>query len=356
MNDNPGSLIFIPDITGFTRFVNETEIKHGQHIISELLEILIQSNRLGMKVSEVEGDAVLFYKEGTVPHVNELLGQARTMFLKFHNHLQAYETRRMCHCGACTSAHNLSLKFIVHQGEIGFTNILNRIKPYGAEIVLGHKLLKNSIDVPEYILFSEKYFEQLGDLDRGELPLGQGSDEYLDVGRVDYRYVTLTPLKQHLDPPGKPPLPPKSSKPVIKSIVIDRLLDDVYQVIIELDLRLLWNRKVDRLDFEPGRVNRIGTRHTCLFPLGRVEFQTVQNEFEKDTRVYGEEVLDAPFASKMFIYYVLTPVDQSTGVRVELHLFPKSIIGWIMAPLLKFRFKKQIGVSILSLKKLLETS
>ena len=35
--------IFIPDITGFTSFVNQTEIEHSQHIISELLEVIIDS-------------------------------------------------------------------------------------------------------------------------------------------------------------------------------------------------------------------------------------------------------------------------------------------------------------------------
>ena len=42
-------LIFIPDISGFTRFVNEVEIDHSRHIIQELLEVIINSN------SNIEG-------------------------------------------------------------------------------------------------------------------------------------------------------------------------------------------------------------------------------------------------------------------------------------------------------------
>ena len=59
-----GGLIFIPDISGFTRFVNQTEIEHSRYIIEELLETIINSNQLGLKVSEIEGDAILFYKFG----------------------------------------------------------------------------------------------------------------------------------------------------------------------------------------------------------------------------------------------------------------------------------------------------
>ena len=63
--ENKG-LLFIPDISGFTRFVNETEIEHSRLIIQELLEILINANQIGLEVSEIEGDAILFYKFGEV--------------------------------------------------------------------------------------------------------------------------------------------------------------------------------------------------------------------------------------------------------------------------------------------------
>jgi len=82
------SFLYIPDITGFTEFVNTTEIQHGQHIISELLEIIIDSNQLGLKVSEVEGDAVLFYAHQKIPTPEELFEQTKTLFINFHNHLK----------------------------------------------------------------------------------------------------------------------------------------------------------------------------------------------------------------------------------------------------------------------------
>ena len=45
------ALLFMPDISGFTVFVNDTEINHSQHIIRELLEILIDSNSLKMQIN-----------------------------------------------------------------------------------------------------------------------------------------------------------------------------------------------------------------------------------------------------------------------------------------------------------------
>src|SRR5690349_9233023 len=114
--ENKG-LVFIPDISGFTRFINETELEHSRLIIQELLEVLINANQLGLEISEIEGDAILFYKFGPSPDLNQLYQQVENMFCAFHRHLLAYDHRKFCQCRACTSAVTLSLKIITHYGE-----------------------------------------------------------------------------------------------------------------------------------------------------------------------------------------------------------------------------------------------
>lgn len=87
-------LLFIPDISGFTRFINETEIDHSRLIIQELLELLINTNSTGLEISEIEGDAILFYKFGDAPKLEEVYRQVQDMFCAFHRQLNAYEYRR----------------------------------------------------------------------------------------------------------------------------------------------------------------------------------------------------------------------------------------------------------------------
>src|SRR5688500_12823741 len=110
-------LLFIPDISGFSRFVAETEIDHSRLIIQELLELLINENHIGLEISEIEGDAILFYKFGEPPQLHEIYKQVEEMFCAFHRSLISYEHRRYCQCKACTSAIDLSLKVITHYGE-----------------------------------------------------------------------------------------------------------------------------------------------------------------------------------------------------------------------------------------------
>ena len=81
--------ILIPDISGYTEFLTQTELVHSSHIVNELFEAILAANEGEFELSEVEGDALLLYRKGkpdrsrcaraTVPeHVRKLppAGQA----------------------------------------------------------------------------------------------------------------------------------------------------------------------------------------------------------------------------------------------------------------------------------------
>jgi hypothetical protein len=72
------ALYFMPDISGFSQFVNDTEIEHSVHIIAELLELLLDNNTLNLQLIEIEGDA-LFMFSTKIPSYEELLQQTKTM-------------------------------------------------------------------------------------------------------------------------------------------------------------------------------------------------------------------------------------------------------------------------------------
>lgn len=188
-------LIFIPDISGFTQFVNNVELKHSQHIISELLEILLDANQMGLSVSEVEGDAILFYKMGTTPNLDITYKQVEKMFLSFHKQLELYESKRICQCKACMSAINLSLKVITHYGEFTEYKIKDSLKLIGKDIIVAHQLLKNDIPQHEYWLITD-------DLSKGKTPQqftptmkwNHGTKQ-LDDTQISFHFAQLGHLK-----------------------------------------------------------------------------------------------------------------------------------------------------------------
>jgi len=148
------STLYIPDISGFTQFVNDTEIEHGQRITAALLEEIINSNYMNFVVSEIEGDSVLFYKSDYKPDVQELMELSLNIFKRFHLKRNELNESTHCNCGACSSINNLTLKFIILSGEVSTIRIHNFNKLYGRSVILVHRLLKSGIREKEFILFT----------------------------------------------------------------------------------------------------------------------------------------------------------------------------------------------------------
>jgi len=336
------SLLFIPDITGFTEFVNNTEIEHGQHIISELIEKIIDSNELDLEISEIEGDAVLFYKTNDVPHLKEIYNQAKRMFLTFHSHLKLYDSQRICQCGACSSASRLSIKFIVHSAEIGFTNIKNHKKPFGSDIVLLHKLLKNNVSYKEYMLFTHEYLQdnkdEINELSAVEFE--DGVSDYDNIGLVDYRYFSMSDLYKEVPAPPPVELPKKMKDPIVNEHVFDLPILEAYEYLSNFELKLKWNTGVSDFQYEEGKVNRIGTKHICVFEKGKAELESVTNDFGQGNLVYGEKLLKFPLASDFTFYFILSDQNDKTKVRTEIHYKPFPVIGWLLKPLIAMNVKK----------------
>ncbi len=140
-------LILIPDVSGFTNFVSSICIEAGRYIVRELLTTIIESNSLGLKISEVEGDAVLFYKFCSPPTAELIIQQYEVMLRNFREKLFAIEAltnRKM----------DLSLKLIAHYGPFTEYAVGGFSKLYGNTVVQSHNLLKNTIESNTYLLLT----------------------------------------------------------------------------------------------------------------------------------------------------------------------------------------------------------
>jgi hypothetical protein len=188
-------LIFIPDISGFTQFINSVELEHSQHIIQELLEVILDANEMDLQVSEVEGDAILFYRFGASPDLELAYKQVEKMFLSFHKHLEFYERRRTCHCNACISATHLTLKIITHYGEFKEYKIRNFRKLIGKDIIVAHQLLKNDISNHEYWLITNNLSEKVPNVFEPWMQWNHGSKQ-INQTEVFFHFVQLAPLKE----------------------------------------------------------------------------------------------------------------------------------------------------------------
>ena len=195
--ENSGFL-YIPDISGFTKFVTQTEIEHSNGIISDLIEVIIKSNYLKLNISEIEGDSVLFYLLGEPPALEAIVNQSKRMFIDFHAAIHTMTQEFDCSCRACTTISNLTLKFITHYGECKEVPIQKFTKLIGSDVILAHRLLKNSVPDKEYLLLSQKYLDNQKSkslMQEDWINFKQSIEVLEDFGEINTKYIPLSPLK-----------------------------------------------------------------------------------------------------------------------------------------------------------------
>jgi hypothetical protein len=357
-NSEKNALIFIPDISGFTKFVNDTEIEHSQHIIEELIEVIILANQMNLAISEIEGDAVLFYRLGEAPSADTLAEQTKQMFYNFHAFLHTIDIDRVCECGACKTAINLTLKFLVHYGEVGLSKIQDHTKLMGRDVIIAHRLLKNDVNSNEYVLMTSEYTSQqdsqslLSSFNWSKIQPGTISYEH--IGEVQFKYITLSELRANIPPPPPPKKATKYPNPIKESVQIDAPIGLVYNTIINLDHRKEWTHGLKSIHYNKDEIPRIGSKHLCELPSGVIELETVQNKLKEGEIEFAERATKSRLLPNATTFFIMKTENSGTSLIIEFHYQKLRFIGWLVDFLFRKKFTFGINQSILNLKECCE--
>lgn len=193
------ALICIPDISGFTEFMRSVDIEVSSLVIPALLNEIIYSNEINLKVSEIEGDAVLFFRKGELPPFQDLVDQCKLFYTQFYERMDVLLKKFKDKHKEVNFPEILGLKIILHYGaEIGMVQIGNHIKLMGENVITAHRLLKNDVPIDEYLLISEALLSHYKDQKIEEnCDWAQLKSEELEVehlGTIKYYYINLKPL------------------------------------------------------------------------------------------------------------------------------------------------------------------
>jgi len=350
------TLLYIPDISGFTDFVNKTEINHSRHIISELLENIINSDQLKLTVSEIEGDAVLFFRED-VPSIDELIEQCRKTFINFHTHLRRYDAERICRCGACETASSLTLKFIIHAGQVQKINIKDHQKLHGADVILAHRLLKNSIPQKEYILLTDS-------IETEDYPINPGKDDWSksikgqesfdDIGDVNYSCIPLQNLHEGIPEPSAISFPGMSRETISCQAAIQSPIDTVYENFSNFEKRIEWNEDIKDIILHGDSLNKTGSLHTCLVGPYSLDIESIGRIENNDQIVYGERLNKFKGLRDIISIYTFTKSGDQTNIQAEVDFKISSWLGKLMKPMVRKMLLKQTEDGLKKLKKVSE--
>ncbi|HEX2577332.1 MAG TPA: DUF2652 domain-containing protein [Aquihabitans sp.] len=152
------ALLLIADIGGYTEYMqyHRSVLGHAEAATSRMLDKVVGAAR-GFDLVEIEGDAAFLSRDlaaGEPVSIDTVTQAAISMHRAFHQERRLIE-RNMCPCGSCTKTAELKLKFVAHVGEVATQTIKRRRKLVGVDVIHVHRLLKNPIGVPEYVLVSE---------------------------------------------------------------------------------------------------------------------------------------------------------------------------------------------------------
>ncbi len=164
-------VLLIADISGYTKFLrlHRLSTSHAQQVITELLESVIDASIPPLKVCEVEGDAVFFY----AMDIENVLAQSQlaeavsvqliALFRAFYQKIVDLSSRNLCFCDACRNVLTLKMKLIMHIGEVSIQRVKTFEKLFGTDVILAHRLLKNTVPSKEYVLMTAETYSSVGE-------------------------------------------------------------------------------------------------------------------------------------------------------------------------------------------------
>jgi hypothetical protein len=187
------ALLLIADIGGYTNYMrlHRVALAHAQANVARLLDAVIDAAP-ALDLIEIEGDAVFLAAPADERSPALALASALDMHRAFHAE-QRRIVRNLCPCDGCNRAGELTLKFVAHVGAVAEQRLRDRRSLVGPDVILVHRLLKNSVPVPEYVLFPTETYRG------GDAVVLE--EELEGLGRVEACFVDLAQRAEALPPP-----------------------------------------------------------------------------------------------------------------------------------------------------------
>ena len=259
-------ILLIADLSGYTGYLMAGEVEEAPLIAGHLVESMLDQLSSEFEVAGLEGDAAFVHAPVGTLTGDGLLDAIARSHRAFRQRIESLRQATTCECQACRRVPTLDLKFFVHVGDIIRQQILGRNEIAGRDVILVHRLLKDSEPAREgqqrFALLTDAAVRALG-IDPGShgmRPVTQTYDHFGEIvawaGDPELWSANLA-LSAHGNAGiGKPVLRIERTVPAPREAVWDLLTVP--------ELRERWEG-IDRIEEDSGAATRgIGTLSTCV--------------------------------------------------------------------------------------------
>jgi hypothetical protein len=198
------ALLLIADIGGYTEYMqsHRSVLGHAEAATRRMLGKVVDAAR-DFDLIEIEGDATFLSCDADgldgPATLSAVTDAAVAMHRAFHEERRLVE-KNICPCKSCTQTSGLRLKFVAHVGDVATQTIKRRKKLVGIDVIYVHRMLKNSINAPEYVLVSDDVYRNGGTVS-SELEMHEIAQDLEGVGQVHTYFVKIEDIPAPLAPP-----------------------------------------------------------------------------------------------------------------------------------------------------------
>lgn len=336
----------IADISGYTKFMNETEITHATGVLEGLFNAVIPRIRPPLHLSGLQGDAVFSYAVASDLMTRQfILDYAEQLYCAFATSRELMRMNTTCPCKACAAIPSLELKVVVHFGECVKQETGGRTELAGADVITAFRLLKNHVlertGLSAYALISCDALREMGMTDL--FPPSDFHTETLpDIGEVEYVAYDLHRAWDERRKSQRVFVEPDETLLFDEWVFTLQAPPDVaFAAITRPDLRQIWISadKIELTGTRGGRID-VGTMYHCQHGSGTVRYEIVDwQPGEYVTMSYR-----LPMGLRMRETVELLRVGGGTMAKIRFSDVEEgNVLGRLLKPVARRKLDKEIG-------------
>lgn len=182
--------LVVADISGYTRFLAETELEHANGIVKDLFDSMIPTFKNSVTISKFMGDAIFGHAENIAYEKSQFMVDfAKRVYNNFSDKKDIIKINTDCTCNACKHMDELDLKIFIHHGEYMVQKINDSEELLGSDVNTIFRLMKNNVventGVEAYLLVTESALNAM-ELEFDSTSKLSGCEEYEHVGEINY--------------------------------------------------------------------------------------------------------------------------------------------------------------------------
>jgi len=259
--------LVLADIGGYTDYLSGVELEHSHDILADLIGTVADQLAGPLRLAKLEGDAVFCCDPDDGVDAVSLLTAIQSCYFAFARRQRTISIATSCECDACRRIPDLDLKFLAHHGSFVEHNVAGSRELVGPDVVLAHRLLKNSVQerhgLRGYALLTEASVGRL-EIDPVASGLLEHSESYSDVGDVPAWLLDLESRWRDEQ---------QSTTVLIESEEADLVLQAevpvppaaAWEALTNPTCQLRWRVGADRVDMEnPSGARGVGSTTHCV--------------------------------------------------------------------------------------------